>query len=181
MRIFFFIIFSAIILVSCSEEKLKPQIDSSLTGQEMPDQESWNDKIIFTDEGKTKAVLFADHLEKFESRQVTFLDGVKIDFYDDQQKIGSKLTSDSGRVDDATQNMYAIGNVVAVNDSGVTLKTDQLMWRNKDRKIITDRFVTIVSPKEEIRGYGFESDQNLHNYTIFNITYITNIKENKSQ
>ena len=47
------------------------------------------------------------------------------------------------------------------------------MFRNKDQKIVSDKFVTIVSPKETIKGYGFESDRNLQNYVIYNITYIT--------
>jgi hypothetical protein len=62
---------------------------------------------------------------------------------------------------------------VVVNDSGVTITTSELMWRNKDRKIVSDKFVTILSPKEKIQGYGFESDQSLRNYVIYNITYIS--------
>ncbi len=46
------------------------------------------------------------------------------------------------------------------------------MWRYSDRKIITDNFVTITTPTEVIKGFGFESDQHLENYTIFNITYV---------
>jgi LPS export ABC transporter protein LptC len=70
--------------------------------------------------------------------------------------------------------MYAIDNVVAENDSGTVLKTNELMWRNSDQKIITDKFVTITSPKEVIQGYGLESDQQLKNYKIFNVTYSKN-------
>jgi hypothetical protein len=62
---------------------------------------------------------------------------------------------------------------VAVNDSGIVITSDEMMWRNRDRKIVSDKYVTIVSPKEKIEGYGFESDQNLRNYIIYNITYIT--------
>ncbi len=46
-------------------------------------------------------------------------------------------------------------------------------WRNSDKKIVSDKFVTITSPKEKIEGYGFESDQHLQNYVVYNITYIT--------
>ena len=60
-----------------------------------------------------------------------------------------------------------------MNDSGIVISSSEMMWRNKDRKIISDKFVTIVSPKEKIEGYGFESDQSLKNYVIYNITYIT--------
>lgn len=48
-----------------------------------------------------------------------------------------------------------------------------MMWRNKDRKIVSDKFVTVISPNETIQGYGFESDQSLQNYVIYNITYVT--------
>jgi hypothetical protein len=66
--------------------------------------------------------------------------------------------------------------VVAVNDSGVVLTSEEIIWRNKDKKITTDKFVTIESPDEIIQGYGFESDQQLKNYVIYNITYITRTK-----
>jgi hypothetical protein len=62
--------------------------------------------------------------------------------------------------------------VVVFSDS-VTIKTDEMMWRNKDRKIVSDKFVTVISPNETIKGYGFESDQSLTNYVIYNITYVT--------
>ena len=97
-----------------------------------------------------------------------------MDFYNDNQVKTSTLTAKRGRVDENTNNLYAIDSVVAVNDSGVVIKTDEMMWRNNDRKIVSDKYVTIVSPKEKIEGYGFESDQNLRNYVIYDITYITN-------
>jgi LPS export ABC transporter protein LptC len=83
------------------------------------------------------------------------------------------LTSKRGKVDEHTNNLYAIDSVVTVNDSGIVVTTEEMMWRNEDKKIISDKFVTIVSPKEKIQGYGFESDQQLQNYIIYNITYIT--------
>ena len=105
------------------------------------------------------------------------LDGVKILFFDDEGKQTSSLTSKKGRVDDITQDMYAIDSVVAVSDSGVTLYTDELIWKNKTNKIVSDKFVKIVSDEEQIEGYGFESNQNLNPYTIYNITYFTNLNE----
>lgn len=161
-------------LFSCSEEKIQPQIEKSVIQGEIPSNESWNSKIIFTDDGKIKAVLYSNHLKMFEIQKTTLLDGVKINFYNNDQKNTSWLTSLRGKVNDATKDMYAIDNVVAENDSGTVLKTNELMWRNSDQKIITDKFVTITSPKEVIQGYGLESDQQLKNYKIFNVTYSKN-------
>jgi LPS export ABC transporter protein LptC len=165
--------------ISCSEEKIKPLVDTTTLQTEIPSHESWNSQITFTTEGKTKAVLFADHLKKYELQKVTQLEIVKINFYDSDQKIASTLTSKKGKVDDITMDMYAIDSVVAVNDSGTVLRTTELKWRNSDGKILTDKFVSIKSPKEVIEGYGLESDQHLHNYLIFNVTYSATISNKK--
>ncbi|NMB82337.1 MAG: LPS export ABC transporter periplasmic protein LptC [Ignavibacteria bacterium] len=166
--------FTAVILIllfSCSEEKIKPIIEDDTSQTEIPSHESWNSKITFTNEGKIRAVLFSDHLKKYEMQKVTLLEGVKIHFYNSDQKISTTLTSKRGKVDDITLDMYAIDSVVAVNDSGTVLTTQELKWKNSNEKITTDKFVSIKSSKEIIEGYGLESDQHLHNYVIFNVTY----------
>lgn len=178
MRYSFYALFF-LLFISCSEEKLKPVIENNSSQNEIPSHESWNSQITFTTEGKTKAVLFSDHLKKYELQKVTQLEIVKINFYDSDQKISSTLTSKKGKVDDITMDMYAIDSVVAVNDSGTVLKTTELKWRNSDGKILTDKFVSIKSPKEIIEGYGLESDQHLHNYVIFNVTYSATISNKK--
>jgi LPS export ABC transporter protein LptC len=180
MRKLFSILLIIIFIAACSEEKIRPQIDTVGVQGEIPTNESWNSKITFTDAGKVKALLFSDHLKMFEKQRVTLLDGVRIDFYDSNQKNTTTLTSLRGKVDDANQNMFAMDSVVAKNDSGVVLRTDELMWRNKDQKIVTDKFVRIITPKEVLEGYGLESDQRLSNYTIFNITYSTTINKKKN-
>lgn len=175
MKIIFFL-FLVLLISGCSKERVKPSIDADLVVEEMPTQESWDSKVIFTDSGYTKAILYTGHLRMFSRSMETLLDsGVKVDFYNSMERISTVLTSKRGRVDDANRDLYAIDSVVAVSDSGVTVTTDELMWRNKDRKIVSDKFVTIISPKEKIQGYGFESDQSLQNYVIYNITYITRI------
>ena len=173
--IYFFL--TTLFLTHCTEKKLKPQIDQTVTSEELPDQESQNAKITFTEEGKLKAILFADNIKVIGNKNEKLLENVKIEFYNEDEIQTSTLTSIKGKIDDLTQDMYAIENVVAVSDSGVTLKTDELIWKNKTKKIVTDKFVRIVSEEEIIEGYGFESDQNLTNYTIFNITYITTVED----
>ena len=159
---------------SCTREKVKPPINISFEGDELPAQESWNSTVFFTDSGKTRAILTAGHLRVFSQSKETLLDsGVQVDFYNMDEVKTTTLTSKRGKVDENTNNLYAIDSVVTVNDSGIVVTTEEMMWRNEDKKIISDKFVTIVSPKEKIQGYGFESDQHLQNYIIYNITYIT--------
>ncbi|MBZ0184050.1 MAG: LPS export ABC transporter periplasmic protein LptC [Melioribacteraceae bacterium] len=166
-----------LILIACSDEKVKPKLITLNPEEGIPTQESWNSKIVFSENGDLKAILFSDYIRVYEDKKYTLLDGVKIDFYDEEGKKTSTLTSKEGKVEDDTQNMYAIDSVVAVSDSGRTLLTDELIWINRTRKIKTDKFVTILDKDERIEGYGFESDQSLQNYVIYNITYQTDLKE----
>lgn len=175
LKLCFFLLITFLIC-GCSDDKLKPQITNTTSTKDLPTQESWNSKVLFTEEGKLKAVLFSDHIMMYTEKNETLLEGVKIDFYDEKEVKTTTLTSKKGRVDDITKNMYAIDSVVAVNDSGVVLKTNSLMWRNKDEKIVTEEFVTIDTHTERIQGYGFESDQSLRNYVIYQITYVTAVK-----
>lgn len=169
------IVFSLIALNSfsgCSEDKIKPPV-LHLNEAQMPTQESRNDKMLFTEAGKLRAVLYARHIKMFDQKRETLLDTIRIEFFNDNEQRTSVLTANKGKVDNATSNMYAMENVIAVNDSGTTLKTEELMWRNKDRKIVSEKFVTITSPTEKIQGYGVVADQNLSNYTIYKPTFVT--------
>ncbi len=171
---FFIGLFILTLLIGCDDEKVKPTINTSLNVAELPAQESWNAKVFFTDSGKTQAVLHAGHLRMFAGARETLLDSnVKVEFFNDFEKVTTVLTSKRGRVDDATQNLYAIDSVVAVNDSGVTLTSQELMWRNEDKKIVSNKFVTILTAIEKIQGYGFESNQSLNDYVIYNVTYVS--------
>lgn len=172
MKLISFIIL-LVFISSCQQQKVKPSVDPSLSVEELPAQESWNATIFFSDSGRTTAILEAGHLQVFHDRQETFLnEGIEVDFYDTDEIKTTTLTAERGRVDDATRDLYAIDSVVVVSDSA-TIQTDELKWRNSDKKIVSDKFVTIITPKEKIQGYGFESDQNLQNYVIYNITYVT--------
>lgn len=179
MKLKVVILFSFLFLHSCSDDKVKPTINFELNEDRIPVQESWNSRILFTEEDKIKAVLFADHLAKYEDEQKTYLDTVKINFYDDEGIPSTTLTSKRGLVDDISKNMFAIDSVVVVNSDGVVLRTQELTWNNFTKKITSNKFVRIESPKEIIEGYGFESDQHLNKYVIYDVTYSAEIEENQ--
>ncbi|MFC2084618.1 LPS export ABC transporter periplasmic protein LptC [Bacteroidota bacterium] len=180
IRNLFYILLISLTFFYCTDEKVKPKIDLSIDDENIPTQESWNSEIYFTEEGNLRAILFSNHLMVFDNPKEKILEGVRIEFYNKSGRKTSTLTSKHGKVDDITENMFAIDSVVAINDSaGVTLLTEELMWRKKDKKIVTDKFVTITSEDEVIEGYGLESNQSLSDYVIFDITYRTKLKKEK--
>ncbi len=165
------------LFLSGCEEKVKPSV-VPLPNTEIPSQESWNSTITFSDSARIKAVLWSGHIARFTTQRYTLLsDSIRVDFYDQDERHSSLLTAKRGRVNDATQDFAAYGNVVVVSDSGTTLKTDSLFWNNSNRVITTQAFVDIVSPTEHIMGQGMESDQGLKNYKIFQVTGSAATKE----
>ena len=166
---FFFLLL--ILLSFACEEKLQPTVNSTGAGHNIPSQESWNAKIVFSDSGKISAILHAGHIAVYEDRRYTILDSnVTVDFYDEHEQHSSVLTARRGRVDDVTHDFEVYENVVVISDSGGTLKTEELFWDNARQLIHTDKFVDIKSPKERMQGVGLESDQNLKHYTIKRVT-----------
>ena len=152
---------------------------STSTGESsegMPDQESWGVTIYMTDAGLQRAVVQAGHLEKFNDRLYVLLDQkVEVDFFDMKEKHTSRLTSQLAEVDEKSNFMRAIQNVVVKSDSGVTLFTDTLSWDHAQGMIYTDDSVKITTGKQDtLYGIGFESDVQMKRWKILHPSGVTN-------
>lgn len=161
-----------LILVVCSQlgcHRDKPT-DSTLQSQadEFPDQEGWNSTIVSTNKGQVDAIIEYGHMARYLKKQIVHFDeGVIVDFYDTEGSHTSKLTAAGGVMNEKTNDVEAVGNVVVVSDSGVTLYTERLQWSQKTEKIISDVDVMITTEKgDTLYGNGFESDPELTEWTI---------------
>jgi LPS export ABC transporter protein LptC len=172
--IFFIAALIALFSDSCDmpETKTARQVDTLITGI-TPDQTGWDVTVRFIDSSVTKAILKAGRTKIYQKRYETILDeGLEVQFFSAETgKRVSILTADSAIVDDKTKNMVAKGNVVIVADSsGTKLETSVLHWNNKTQKLYSTEYVVITSLSETLRGWGFESDQNLTNYKVFKVS-----------
>ena len=165
------LILMLIIAASCDKESLEnvPSRDG------MPDQESWGVNIILTDQGIIRAKVSSGHLEKYNEKKFIMLDSsVIVDFYDYKEQHTSVLFSDKAEVDQQSNDMKAIGNVVAVSDSGITLFSDNLIWDSKGERLHTKEEIMITTPEADtLYGVGFESDSDLKNWKIINPSGVT--------
>jgi LPS export ABC transporter protein LptC len=164
---------AALLLFCGCEEKIKPSVISSLNGQTLPQQESWNSTIIVSDSGRIHAIIRAGYICVYESSPVTQMSqGVNVRFFNSEGQQTSTLTSEEGSVDEVTNNLEARKNVVVVSSDSSRLKTEDLLWDNRRQLIYTPKneYVEITTPKEKLQGHGFESDQYLRNYRIFSVT-----------
>ena len=156
----------------CSKESQSEELSK---GVDFPDQESWGVTIILTDSSIERARVKSGHLEKYNQKQHILLDeNVEVDFFDKKQKHVAVLNSFKAEVDQKTNNMKAVGNVIAISDSGITLYTDTLYWDAKNEKMSTEDSVMITTlEKDTLYGIGFESDSDLENWKILNPSGVT--------
>ena len=138
----------------------------------LPDAESWNATITLTNKGSKRAIIKSCHLQKYQQRQYILLDQkVDADFFNEDEIYTSNLKSEIAEIDESKDFLIAMGNVVVVSDSGVTLFTDTLSWDNVEEKIFTDDSVIFITEQNDtLYGVGFKSDVELNNWEIMQPT-----------
>ena len=166
-----FIYFLFLLLFSCGE-KNNGDFPSS---DGIPDQESWGVTIIMTHDGLMRAEVKSGHLKKYNEQEHIVLDSsVVVDFFDIQERHTSTLFSEKAEINEKSNDMLAIGNVIAKSDSGITLFSETLTWTAEDEKLYTKDSIMITTlDKDTLFGKGFESDSDLENWRIINPSGVT--------
>lgn len=167
-----------LLLLGCEVDEVKK---SGHSRQGKPDAESWDAIITLTNEGAKRAVIRAGHLEKYNEKKYIRLDqNVDADFFNESEIYTTNLKSKVAEIEEERDYLIAIGNVVVLSDSGVTLYTDTLSWDNVKEKVFTDdRVIFITEQKDTLYGVGFESDVELNNWKILKPTGIFQVDKNE--
>ena len=166
-------LFVLIFQFACQSNELQR---SGETRQGRPDAESWDAVITLTNKGAKRGVIRSGHLEKYNDKEFILLDqNVDADFFNEEELFTTNLKSLVAEIDEEEDFLVAIGNVVVVTDSGVTLFTDTLSWDNQKEKVFTsDSVIFITEKKDTLYGIGFESDIELNNWKILQPTGVFN-------
>ena len=166
-------LFLLIFQFACQSNELQK---SGQTRQGRPDAESWDAVITLTNKGAKRGLIRSGHLEKYNDNEFILLDqNVDADFFNEEEVFTTNLKSLAAEIDEEEDFLVAIGNVVVVTDSGVTLFTDTLSWDNQKEKVFTsDSVIFITEKKDTLYGIGFESDIELNNWKILQPTGVFN-------
>ena len=117
-------------------------------------------EIIYSDSAKVRVLLNAALMNRYndEKPYIEFIDGLKVQFFDDNGKKESELNADYAIIDEK--------NVIVRNVDGDVLETEKLSWNQQAEEIFTEDFVKITTDNEVIFGEGLVSNQNFSKYTI---------------
>ncbi len=167
---FYFFCFLTITFISCNSDKIEPVKTDFVSSDSIPSQESYHPTVTFSDSGKVKAILVAGRIRVYSKFNYTLIDSsAKVDFYKNGV-YSSTLTGKRGKIYDVSKDVEVYDSVKLVSSDGSVLTTNKLYWVNKTQRIKSDDFVHITTKAEDIKGYGFESDQNLKNYVIYKVS-----------
>ncbi|MEX0813088.1 MAG: LPS export ABC transporter periplasmic protein LptC [Chitinophagales bacterium] len=179
-RITYFLICS-LLLFSCSNDlkKIKAFEDDGEAISEIGE----NVEILFSELGAVKVKILAEEMtRRFDDEALEFNDGLRVYFYNEEQKIESTLRANYGKIYDNQNEILVRDDVVVINVEGDKLNSEELIWKKADEKIYSDKFVKITTAEEIIYGTGFESNQDFTDYTIKNISGIISVDdENNNQ
>lgn len=140
-------------------------------GGEVPDQETWDTRIVVSDRGVLNYVVHAGHVEHFENRQLIRLGaGIRVEFFDGAKEVTSVLTAQGGTVEQHTKDMEAWGDVVIVSGDSLRIEAQKIRWDRASEKIFAEGQVTITSRGGTEQGEGLVFDARSRTWTMAKVT-----------
>ena len=131
--------------------------------------------------GKLRAKLYAPRMLRFQDSipRVEFPNKLHVDFYNDNHNIQSFLDAKKGSYFENQAKVLLEDSIVVIRMDGDTLKTEKLIWEQSRQSFYTDADVEIRQKTKTIFGKGFESDEQLKNFSIDTVTGVLQVESNK--
>lgn len=158
--------FVAILLLfagsACNSPDSKEMIEYTGPVNEVEDVE-----LYYSENDKVTVKMLADLLYTFENGDREFPKGVYMEFYDESGKLESTLRANHAYFFKKDDQWRGRGNVEVKNIAkNEQLNTEELFWKQKEKKIFTEKFVTIRQQGDVIYGEGLDANQDLTDYVI---------------
>ncbi len=170
-----YIVFSPVLiyvlaLISCNEDTSSKKILSGKTGVE----EAKKVTIQYSLGGKRKAFLSGPVMYRVHdtASYIEFPKTLHVDFYNDSEKIDSKLDALYARYKENQDVVFLRDSVRVINTKGDTLYCNELYW-DKSRygsEFYTDKPVRIRTKTHIINGIGMDARQDFKEWHIVQST-----------
>ena len=150
-------------LTGCNGKK----VEKFFAGESFPDQIVKNFTMDKYELETRKWTFFAVRGDVHEKKKIINAKNIKINFFENDGKIGSVVSADKAIIKTDTGDMKAEGNVVIFSLlKNTTIFTETLNYNEKSKKVSSDSFIRQEKPDATITGVGFDADSDLSNITI---------------
>ena len=149
----------------------------------LPSMKSLGVTTFISDSGITRYKIIAEEwciFDKKEPPYWAFEKGVYLEKFDSLFRIDASIKADTAYYYEKKKLWELRTNVSIRNLKGDKFDTELLFWDEKKEEIYSDKYIRIEQEDKTITGYGFESNQELTEYTIKNTTGIFTVENNAS-
>lgn len=163
-----FVVVMFLFIVSCGK-KDENLISMKFDPEIMPSMVTDSVETLISDSGKTRYKIIADVWEIYDKAKEPFWffpEGFYLERYDENFNIEATVVADTAwRY--TTKSLWRIkGNVEVKNMQGHEFRSDELFWDQNAATVYSDKYIEIKRGELELKGYGFESNQQMTDYRI---------------
>ena len=168
-----------VLFPACSgkDKKLAEAISENDT---LPSMKSLGVTTLISDSGITRYKIVAEEWlihDKKNPPYWAFEKGVYLEKFDTLFRVDASIKADTAYYHEKKKLWELRGHVQILSQRGDRFQTDLLFWDEKKEKVYSDTFIQIEQEDKVIKGYGFESNQDLSEYEIKNTTGIFTIED----
>jgi LPS export ABC transporter protein LptC len=159
---------TAVLSISCEREAVNMDEVEPYSG---PWLISFNTITYYSDSAIVRVKITSDTQVQFENGDAEYPDGLFLIFYEKDGTQSSTLTANKGYFN-KKEALYTVEDDVVINSQvkKQILNTELLNWLPNERRIYTDRFVTIETDDEILKGHGLEAPEDFSTYRILRPT-----------
>ncbi|MDV3307380.1 MAG: LPS export ABC transporter periplasmic protein LptC [Cyclobacteriaceae bacterium] len=162
-----------LVLISCGDTG-----SSEILIYDGPLREAENVEHYYAENGIIKVRMVAEQMFELQNGDRQFPKGIYLEFFDEVGKIESTLRANQAFFIKEEEVWRGVGNVEVINtQKREQLNTEELFWKPKDKRIYTDKFVTIRMQSDVIYGEGLEAAQDMSSYRILKPSGTLEVKE----
>ncbi len=160
-------------IVSCGKQQV-----GDIKTYDGPITESDDVTTFISDSTRLKLIIKGKKHLTFTNGDSEYPQGVFLEFYDKDGGMTSTLKAnrafyskkdDEYKVEEDVE-VYNIKNKERLN-------SEELFWNPKKEEINTDKFVSITTPTQVIKGVGLTAKQDFSNYVIRKVTGIISVED----
>lgn len=168
---YWFILFAALVVYSCSElsEFDESQVKTTLNDSLLTTTESWGVEMALMREGRTRLLIEGAYAISYRSEENkhTEIDGpVYVQLFDTLGNLETEAWSKRATYFETDAEFELIDSVKVQTVEDRFLYTEYLKYVQDSDEISSPRFVTIITPTDSISGHGFIGQTDLSSYTI---------------
>ncbi|MCI5581637.1 MAG: LPS export ABC transporter periplasmic protein LptC [Phocaeicola plebeius] len=166
-------------LPACNGQK-KNLADAVREQDSIPDMRTTGVQTFISDSGLIRYKIITSEwlvYSRIDSPYWAFKKGIYLEKFDTLFRVDASIKADTAYYYDRKKLWELRGNVHIRSQKGDKFDTQLLYWDQGKEQIYSDRFIRIEQVDKVLTGYGFESNQQMTEYQIFNNTGIFTVED----